>query len=280
MPDAAVPTPPAPRPPRVAIVTGANHGIGAATAVALAAQGVDVLLAYLRLDEPPDDPGPPDAYHHQRRRAADDVLAAIEPLQGRAVAVEADLLDDGAAGHLFDAAERRLGPVSDPGQQRQRLGRRLVRARSGRSPRPPDGPRDAGDDRPQPRRRRPRRRPADRRARPAPRRPRGGMGSHRRSHLGRAGGLPERGLLRGGQGGPGELHAVRGHRAGPLRHHGQRRPPARHRHRLGHRRGAGVRRRLAGSPPHRQPGRGRRDHRLAVLGRRARWSPGCTLRLR
>ena len=112
MPDAAVPTPPAPRPPRVAIVTGANHGIGAATAVALAAQGVDVLLTYLRLDEPPDDPGTPDAYHHQRREAADDVLAAIEPLPGRAVAVEADLLDDGAAGHLFDTAERRLGPVT------------------------------------------------------------------------------------------------------------------------------------------------------------------------
>lgn len=33
---------------RVASVTGANHGIGAATAVALAARGASVLVTYLR----------------------------------------------------------------------------------------------------------------------------------------------------------------------------------------------------------------------------------------
>ena len=33
---------------KVAVVTGANHGIGAATAKALAAQGVSVLITYLR----------------------------------------------------------------------------------------------------------------------------------------------------------------------------------------------------------------------------------------
>ena len=34
--------------PRVAVVTGANHGIGAATAKALAAHGVWVVCAYYR----------------------------------------------------------------------------------------------------------------------------------------------------------------------------------------------------------------------------------------
>src|SRR5262249_16061635 len=37
-----------------AIVTGANHGIGAATAKALARQGCAVLCTYLRVDDPVD----------------------------------------------------------------------------------------------------------------------------------------------------------------------------------------------------------------------------------
>jgi hypothetical protein len=40
----------------VAIVTGANHGIGASTATALATRGVTVLCTYLRLHDP-FDPG-------------------------------------------------------------------------------------------------------------------------------------------------------------------------------------------------------------------------------
>jgi NAD(P)-dependent dehydrogenase (short-subunit alcohol dehydrogenase family) len=38
---------------RVALVTGANHGIGAATAVSLARVGAAVLVTYLALGVPP-----------------------------------------------------------------------------------------------------------------------------------------------------------------------------------------------------------------------------------
>ncbi|HWG63502.1 MAG TPA: SDR family NAD(P)-dependent oxidoreductase, partial [Streptosporangiaceae bacterium] len=37
---------------RTAIVTGANHGIGAATAAALARRGCAVLCTFLRLEDP------------------------------------------------------------------------------------------------------------------------------------------------------------------------------------------------------------------------------------
>jgi 3-oxoacyl-[acyl-carrier protein] reductase len=45
----------------VAIVTGANHGIGAATARALAASGCAVLCSFWRVHDPAD-PGTPEAY--------------------------------------------------------------------------------------------------------------------------------------------------------------------------------------------------------------------------
>jgi 3-oxoacyl-[acyl-carrier protein] reductase len=105
--DSHLPTPE----PRVAIVTGGNHGIGAATAVALARAGVDVLVTFLRLDDD-HDPGVPPAYGARRAAGADEVLAAIGPLAGHALALEDDLTEDGAPARLFDEAERRFGPVS------------------------------------------------------------------------------------------------------------------------------------------------------------------------
>jgi 3-oxoacyl-[acyl-carrier protein] reductase len=94
----------------VAIVTGANHGIGAATATALAAAGCAVLCAYYRVRDA-EDPAVPEAYRDSRVRDAGHVVAAIEAAGGRAVAVEADLTDQAAPARLFDTAEERLGPV-------------------------------------------------------------------------------------------------------------------------------------------------------------------------
>jgi len=94
----------------VALVTGANHGIGAATSVALAKTGCAVLCTYLRAEHEPD-PGTPQAYRDQRAQSAREVVALVESAGGRAVAVEADLSDPAVPAMLFDTAEEQLGPV-------------------------------------------------------------------------------------------------------------------------------------------------------------------------
>jgi 3-oxoacyl-[acyl-carrier protein] reductase len=93
-----------------AMVTGANHGIGAATAVALARRGCGVLCTFLRTDDP-DGPGTPQANRDRRARDAEVVVTQIRADGGRAEAVEADLADPATPALLFDAAEERFGPV-------------------------------------------------------------------------------------------------------------------------------------------------------------------------
>jgi len=95
-------------PGHTAIVTGANHGIGAATARALAGRGCAVLCTFLRLDDPEETP---QEYRDNRARGGADVVARIEEDGGRAAAVEADLSDPAAPAMLFDTAEERFGPV-------------------------------------------------------------------------------------------------------------------------------------------------------------------------
>jgi 3-oxoacyl-[acyl-carrier protein] reductase len=94
----------------IAIVTGANHGIGAATAQALAARGCAVLCTFLRVRDPAD-PGTPQAYRDHRAQDAAAVITRIRDGGGRAAAAEADLSDPAAPALLFDAAEEQFGPV-------------------------------------------------------------------------------------------------------------------------------------------------------------------------
>jgi 3-oxoacyl-[acyl-carrier protein] reductase len=93
-----------------AIITGANHGIGAATAIALARQGCAVLCTYLRLQDEEDD-GTPAAYRDHRSRDGDAVVTHIRAAGGQALAVEANLSEPTTPAMLFDTAEERLGPV-------------------------------------------------------------------------------------------------------------------------------------------------------------------------
>jgi 3-oxoacyl-[acyl-carrier protein] reductase len=97
---------------RVAVVSGANHGIGAATAVELARLGADVAVTYLAYTPTDHDPGRPDAYREQREQDGHATVIAIEAAGRRAHAVEADLIDPDTPPRVFDEAESALGPVS------------------------------------------------------------------------------------------------------------------------------------------------------------------------
>jgi 3-oxoacyl-[acyl-carrier protein] reductase len=92
---------------RVAVVTGANHGIGGAIAVALAETGVDVAVTYLRNPES----GADNPYAAARAATGDDVIERIRSTGAAAVGVEIDLTVTGAPSSIFERAETDLGPV-------------------------------------------------------------------------------------------------------------------------------------------------------------------------
>lgn len=92
----------------MAIVTGANHGIGAAVARMLARRGAGVLVTFLRLEPA----GAILTADEHRGRDGRTVVDAIQAEGGTAEPFEADLSDPDAARRVFDTAEATLGPVS------------------------------------------------------------------------------------------------------------------------------------------------------------------------
>lgn len=80
---------------KVAIVTGASRGIGAATAILLAKQGYAVCVNYCRDAD-----------------SAEKIVAEITNQGGKAIAVQADISVENDIIRLFTTVDETLGPVS------------------------------------------------------------------------------------------------------------------------------------------------------------------------
>jgi citronellol/citronellal dehydrogenase len=85
---------------RVALVTGASRGIGAAIALRLAEEGAAVGVTARTLDSHATLPG-----------TLRDVVAAVEAIGGKAVAIPADLADADDRARIVPEVESSLGPV-------------------------------------------------------------------------------------------------------------------------------------------------------------------------
>ena len=98
---------------KVALITGANHGIGAAAARTLALHGVRVAIAYLDGDPPSmaGVEGSKAVSFYPGEAGANRVIGEIEESGGRAMAVPGDLANVTTVPRLFDEVEAVFGGV-------------------------------------------------------------------------------------------------------------------------------------------------------------------------
>jgi 3-oxoacyl-[acyl-carrier protein] reductase len=80
---------------KIALVTGADRGIGRAIALALAENGVSVGVNY-----------------RTRQAEAEEVRSQIEALGQRSIIVQADVSSAGEVKHMVETVQRELGPIS------------------------------------------------------------------------------------------------------------------------------------------------------------------------
>ncbi len=106
---------------KVVLITGANHGIGAATAKAFATQGAKVFLTYFRepCEYTPEELesatesgiGGVLLYRANQQQMPDPIITEIQSLGGTAVSREIDLSLAENIPILFDHCEHELGPI-------------------------------------------------------------------------------------------------------------------------------------------------------------------------
>jgi 3-oxoacyl-[acyl-carrier protein] reductase len=97
---------------KVVLITGANSGIGAATARAFASQGAVVVLHYLHEAAASPDPGVEIRHEAPGHSAALALARELEARGTRAVPVAGDLSDPGSIPRLLDEAEVGAGPIA------------------------------------------------------------------------------------------------------------------------------------------------------------------------
>lgn len=94
---------------KVVLITGANHGIGAATAIAFAKEKAKVFITYLRINN--EERSDTSEYKNNQAKNADEVIVEIKSLGGNAESLEIDLANPSNIQTLFDEVEAKLGSV-------------------------------------------------------------------------------------------------------------------------------------------------------------------------